>query len=477
MKRLLALLAIALAGTAGIARGDDSMTFAIVPDTFQLLSAELPNGPELVLPPAWTAPPAEPAQLSYEELLDLWRRAGEAYGVPWNVLAAINKIESNFGRNMGPSSAGAIGWMQFMPSTWLRWGTDADGDGIANPWQPVDAVYSAARYLAAAGAASDLRQAIFAYNHAWWYVEDVVELAQLYGASDPAAPGEAAQQQPAEDQVVFTLDRLQAQLDDAKVEVARASDAHRAALARARELEGDETALVEQATEAPLLSDRLAAQKDAVQLSFGMESAQAEAERLRQELEAAESKLQELQRQAEVASFNRAAARVLAAPTRSESEWVFPVGGGPESVSVSRTHHDYPAADIAAPERAPLYALSDGTVLYAWAWDDRCGIGFTMQTTDGQVWTYCHLSYKYPGVEPGAALSAGAPVGLVGSTGNSSGPHLHLQLQPASSYPQEQPWFQSLAGVAFRWQEDGETRPGVDAATGPVFSIVEQRLD
>ena len=71
--------------------------------------------------------------------------------MPWNVLAAINKIESNFGRNMGPSSAGAIGWMQFMPSTWLRWGTDADGNGIADPWNPVDAVYSAARYLAASG--------------------------------------------------------------------------------------------------------------------------------------------------------------------------------------------------------------------------------------------------------------------------------------------------------------------------------------
>ena len=82
------------------------------------------------------------------------------------MLAAINKVESNFGRNMGPSSAGAIGWMQFMPSTWLRWGTDANGDGTADPWNPVDAIYSAARYLAASGAASDIRQAVFSYNHA-----------------------------------------------------------------------------------------------------------------------------------------------------------------------------------------------------------------------------------------------------------------------------------------------------------------------
>ena len=71
------------------------------------------------------------------------------------MLAAINKIESNFGRNMGPSSAGAIGWMQFMPSTWLRWGVDANGDGVADPWNAYDAVFSAARYLAERAASTD----------------------------------------------------------------------------------------------------------------------------------------------------------------------------------------------------------------------------------------------------------------------------------------------------------------------------------
>ena len=57
-----------------------------------------------------------------KNLLQLWQSAGQTYGVPWQVLAAINKIESNFGQNMGPSSAGAVGWMQFMPSTWARYG-------------------------------------------------------------------------------------------------------------------------------------------------------------------------------------------------------------------------------------------------------------------------------------------------------------------------------------------------------------------
>ena len=52
---------------------------------------------------------------------------------------------------MGPSSAGAIGWMQFMPDTWARWGVDANGDGLPDPWNAEDAIYSAARYLAATG--------------------------------------------------------------------------------------------------------------------------------------------------------------------------------------------------------------------------------------------------------------------------------------------------------------------------------------
>ena len=55
--------------------------------------------------------------------------------------------------------------MQFLPSTWDDWGVDANGDGIADPWNPTDAVYAAARYLAATGAHDDLPRAIFAYNH------------------------------------------------------------------------------------------------------------------------------------------------------------------------------------------------------------------------------------------------------------------------------------------------------------------------
>lgn len=97
-------------------------------------------------------------------------------------LAAINRIETDFGRlNDVTSSAGAIGWMQFMPATWEMYGTDGDGDGKADPYNARDAIHSAANYLSAAGAPTDWYDAIWAYNHADWYVKDVQEYAACYG--------------------------------------------------------------------------------------------------------------------------------------------------------------------------------------------------------------------------------------------------------------------------------------------------------
>jgi soluble lytic murein transglycosylase-like protein len=141
-------------------------------------------GPAVSVSLVLAVPGLPPVGLSPSEdswLLPIWQEAAAIYGLPWQVLAAINRIESNNGRNMGPSSAGAIGWMQFMPSTWARYGLDVDGDGVANPWVARDAIHAAARYLAAAGARSDLPRAIFAYNHAWWYVDEVLTLARTYG--------------------------------------------------------------------------------------------------------------------------------------------------------------------------------------------------------------------------------------------------------------------------------------------------------
>jgi hypothetical protein len=114
-------------------------------------------------------------------LLPIYQAAGIEYQVPWQILAAINEIETDYGRNLSVSSAGAVGWMQFEPSTWQRWGLDANGDGVADPYNPVDAIFSAARYLHAAGASQNLSRAIFAYNHAGWYVQSVLLRAKLIG--------------------------------------------------------------------------------------------------------------------------------------------------------------------------------------------------------------------------------------------------------------------------------------------------------
>jgi hypothetical protein len=128
----------------------------------------------------------------------------------------------NFGRNMGPSSAGAVGWMQFMPDTWLRWGTDGDGDGLADPWDPEDGVFSAARYLAATGGTTDISRAVFAYNHAQWYVDEVLALASVFGGDVDVA---------------FTLDKLAIRLEEAQTAVAETSKALQEAESVAAELQ------------------------------------------------------------------------------------------------------------------------------------------------------------------------------------------------------------------------------------------------
>ena len=112
-------------------------------------------------------------------LLPIYQAAGIEYGVRWEILAAINEIETDYGRNLNVSSAGALGWMQFMPPTWKAYGTDANKDGRKDPYNPVDAIFAAARYLKAANYENDVRAAIWAYNHADWYVDSVLLRARL----------------------------------------------------------------------------------------------------------------------------------------------------------------------------------------------------------------------------------------------------------------------------------------------------------
>jgi murein DD-endopeptidase MepM/ murein hydrolase activator NlpD len=348
--------------------------------------------------------------------------------------------------------------MQFMPDTWLRWGTDGDGDGLADPWDPEDAVFAAARYLAATGASTDISRAIFAYNHAQWYVDEVLALASVFGGDVD---------------VVFTLDKLAIRLDEAQAAVAETSKALREAESKAAEIQLRLTALDDRAAATDLLlSDRLDVEKDAFEADRENAAAVAEVQRLRSQLTIDEEVLDQARTGAHAASFNPAAAGILGGPSRADG-YVFPVGGGSAFVSVGHTHHDYPAADIAAPEGSPVFALADAIVLDT-VEDERCGTGILLQTADGIHWIYCHLSQRDPLVLPGAVLAAGQWVGLVGSTGDATGPHLHLALKPETSYPQEMTWFQEFAGTAFTWQ-DGRTEPAAAAApfrSTPIFAVV-----
>jgi membrane-bound lytic murein transglycosylase B len=118
-------------------------------------------------------------------LVPIYQRASAQYGLGSQgpaILAGINAVETGFGTNLGPSSAGAEGWMQFMPSTWATYGVDANGDGIADPNNPEDAIFAAARYLSIAGMPADTYGAIYAYNHADWYVSEVLADAGCYAA-------------------------------------------------------------------------------------------------------------------------------------------------------------------------------------------------------------------------------------------------------------------------------------------------------
>jgi cell wall-associated NlpC family hydrolase len=124
-------------------------------------------------------------------LIPIYKRASAAYALgPQGpaILAGINEIETGFGQNLGPSYAGAVGWMQFMPETWAAYGVDADENGVADPDNPEDAIFSAASYLSASGMPEDVYGAIFAYNHADWYVADVLANAACF-AQEVGGPG------------------------------------------------------------------------------------------------------------------------------------------------------------------------------------------------------------------------------------------------------------------------------------------------
>ena len=300
---------------------------------------------------------------------------------------------------------------------------------------------------------------MFAYNHAQWYVDEVMQLAQQYDAGG----------------VVFstTLDNAQEQLDTAKQAVLSAQSVLAAAQQRLGELQQKESVFLANAAAATTLTERLDQQKAAARTDADVQAQQAAVDAAQVDLQNAQGDLAAARDSANATSFASGTASILQAPAYNDG-YVFPVAGGAGVVTVGHTHHDYPAADIAAPAGTQEYALHDGTVDRAWAEPSgNCGIGFTVSTTDGLTWTYCHMSYLEPTVVAGAALRAGDPVGLVGQTGHATGPHLHLQLQPATGYPQDEAWFQAFAGSAFTWSDSVQP----NAAATPVFNVVSGPAD
>lgn len=122
--------------------------------------------------------------------LDLYKKAGEKFGIPWNVLAGIGKEETNHGRSTlpgvhsGENYAHAGGPMQFIPGTFQAYAVDGNHDGKKDRYNPADAIFTAARYLKANGAPGRLWTAIWHYNQASWYVDDVLRYARHYASGD-----------------------------------------------------------------------------------------------------------------------------------------------------------------------------------------------------------------------------------------------------------------------------------------------------
>ena len=122
------------------------------------------------------------------------RQAGDRYGLDWSVIAGIYSIETDFGRldapgvRSGENFAGAGGPGQFLAGTWRLYGVDGDGDGVKDRYNPADAIPGTANLLRRSGAPADYRRAVFAYNHASWYVDDVLSRAARYRGAAEADP-------------------------------------------------------------------------------------------------------------------------------------------------------------------------------------------------------------------------------------------------------------------------------------------------
>ena len=311
-----------------------------------------------------------------------------------------------------PASAGAVGWMQFMPDTWLRWGLDASGDGIADPWDPYDAVYAAARYLAAGRREHGICAA----------VSTPTTTRTDHGRG--ARAGAALYARGGVD-VGFGVGSLDAQ--NAAADVSETAAQLAAAVADERRLAAIEAHLRHRvAPRAPLRPPHRPQACGA-----GRSPSRRGGRRGRAAPRCARDRASASSAPPFATTYGTTGI-VLSPET---GRYVFPVGGGASAVDVAHTHHDYPAADIAAPAGSPIFAHTDEVVVAAWPTPSgRCGIGVQTQTADGVSWVYCAT---LPILGPPFARAPGCPrersSGAVGSTG-------HTASRAASTSSSSRPW-------------------------------------
>jgi len=480
---------------------------------------------------ALTKPNASPTQpLSFDSGLDdipacegasvalqpIWGKAAQTFGMRWQILAAITKVESGFGCNQGPSSAGAVGWTQFMPSTWDRWGTDADGDGVADPHNAVDAVFSTARYLRVGGAPQDYRAAIFSYNHADWYVDMVLEAAQEFGAFDLKQATEIAKLSSAGSKLQRQVTDMRAQLDKLRDQLqerrddyeeagrlldeskqllqqrtqelqdaqdrlndltlqyiettvslsdgqgrpltddqqllayagesdpqdavlvyasarsilddqGRRMDKLRDASARAGQLQSDVAALVAGREQA--LADRAGARADAARLVQEQEDALAEADKQLRQLRRLQARYA-----AEYEQITGQTGTLAASPFAEgqyanlqwEGDFRWPVTAPLTSRMGARWGSQHEGVDLGVSQGTPVHAAAGGVVSFA---GEQGGYGnlVIVQHGDGYSTRYGHLSRI--DAKQGDKVKQGDVVALSGSTGRSTGPHLHFEVR------------------------------------------------